>query len=98
MSESTGTSGPMASYASGTSAVPLLGDTIGQNLARTVARFPDREALVDRTTGRRFTYAELAAGVDVVARGLHASGVERGERVGIWALAIRSTSFSRRWR
>ena len=35
------------SYASGTSDVPLLGDTIGANLERTVARFGDREALVD---------------------------------------------------
>ena len=32
------------SYAHGASAVPLLGETIGANLARTVAAFPDREA------------------------------------------------------
>ena len=34
------------SYVSGTSTVPLLGETIGENLRRTVERFPDREALV----------------------------------------------------
>src|SRR3954449_8723379 len=85
MSESTGSSGPATSYASGTSAVPLLGETIGANLARTVARFPDREALVDRATGRRLSYAELAAGAAAVARGLHATGVGKGDRVGIWA-------------
>ena len=34
------------SYASGTSSTPLLGDTIGDNLDRTIERFGDREALV----------------------------------------------------
>ena len=73
------------SYASGTSAVPLLGDTIGANLEATVARFGDREALVDASTGRRLTYAELDRQVDTVARGLLALGVAKGDRVGIWA-------------
>jgi fatty-acyl-CoA synthase len=73
------------SYASGTSAVPLLGDTIGANLDRTVARFPDREALVEHATGRRWTYRELAAEVDAVALGLLTLGVGKGDRVGIWA-------------
>jgi fatty-acyl-CoA synthase len=73
------------SYASGASERPLLGDTIGADLARTAARFPDREALVDVPSGRRWTYAGFAAAVDAAARGLLALGVERGERVGIWA-------------
>ena len=46
----------MVSYASGTSDVPLLGETIGENLDRTVARFGDREALVDLSSGRRWTW------------------------------------------
>jgi fatty-acyl-CoA synthase len=73
------------SYSSGTSAVPLLGDTIGVNLDRAVAAHGDREALVDRSTGRRWTYRELAAEVDSVAAGLLASGVGVGDRVGIWS-------------
>jgi fatty-acyl-CoA synthase len=73
------------SYASGTADVPLLGDTIGANLEATVARFGDREALVDASTGRRLTYAELDAAVDDVARGLLALDVGKGDRVGIWA-------------
>jgi len=73
------------SYASGTSDVPLLGDTIGANFEATVARFGDREALVDASTGRRLTYAELDAAVDDVARGLLALDVGKGDRVGIWA-------------
>ncbi|HEV7656638.1 MAG TPA: AMP-binding protein, partial [Mycobacteriales bacterium] len=74
-----------ASYVSGTSTVPLLGETIGDNLRRTVARFGDREALVDRGSGRRFTYAELMDAVEALAAGLVAAGVSKGDRVGIWA-------------
>ncbi|UQU66475.1 AMP-binding protein [Couchioplanes caeruleus] len=75
----------MLSYASGTSDVPLLGETIGANLERTVAAFGDREALVDVPTGRRWTYAEFDAAINDVARGLLARGIAKGDRVGIWA-------------
>ncbi|MGZ4610776.1 MAG: AMP-binding protein [Actinomycetes bacterium] len=85
MSETTAPSTPADAYASGTSAVPLLGETIGANLERTVARFGEREALVDCASGRRLTYAELDAEVDRVARGLLALSVHKGDRVGIWA-------------
>ncbi len=73
------------SYTSATSDVPLLGETIDANLRRAVARFPDREAVVDVSTGARLSYAELDDAVDAVARGLFARGIERGDRVGIWA-------------
>jgi fatty-acyl-CoA synthase len=75
----------MTSYTSGISEVALLGDTIGANLDRTVATFADREALVDFPSGRRWTYAQFGRAVDDVARGLLAIGVEKGDRVGIWA-------------
>ena len=74
-----------SSYASGISDLPLLGETIGENLERTVARFGDREALVDVATGRRWTYASFDADVNRLARGLLARGIEKGDRVGIWA-------------
>ncbi|NYV77555.1 AMP-binding protein [Streptomyces sp. UH6] len=74
------------SYTHGTGTTPLLGDTVGANLYRTVARHPDREALVDVASGRRWTYAEFGAAVDEVARGLLALGVVTGDRVGIWAV------------
>ncbi|MDQ4037047.1 MAG: AMP-binding protein [Actinomycetota bacterium] len=73
------------SYSSGTSTLPLLGDTIGANFDRTVAARPDHEALVDCATDRRWTYAELATEVDATALGLAARGVGKGDRVGIWA-------------
>ncbi|MDQ2849747.1 MAG: AMP-binding protein [Actinomycetota bacterium] len=73
------------SYASGISDVPLLGSTIGADLRRTAAVHGAREALVDVPSGRRWTYDELVADVDLVARALLATGVQRGDRVGIWA-------------
>ncbi|MBO1331329.1 AMP-binding protein [Streptomyces sp. VRA16 Mangrove soil] len=74
------------SYAHGTSTTPLLGDTIGANLQRTVDAFPDREALVDVPGGRRWTYAQFGADVEELARALMARGVAKGDRVGIWAV------------
>ncbi|MFB7875403.1 AMP-binding protein [Nocardia sp. NPDC056064] len=73
------------SYACGDADTPLLGDTIGANLDRTVAAHPGNDALVDRPTGRRWTYRELGAAVDAVATGLAALGIAPGDRVGIWA-------------
>ena len=75
----------LSSYASGTSDVPLLGETIGDNFDRMVAADPDREALVEVPTGRRWTYAQLRADVDALALGLLGDGVAKGDRVGIWA-------------
>ena len=76
---------PLPSYASGVSDTPLLGETIGVNFERTVARFADREALVDVPTKRRWTYSELDIEVDEFALGLLARGISKGDRVGIWA-------------
>ena len=73
------------SYVHGASATPLIGETIGENLERAVARFGDREALVVRHQGVRLTYAELDAQVDALARGLLGAGLVKGDRVGIWA-------------
>ncbi|MFM9444405.1 AMP-binding protein [Streptomyces acidiscabies] len=74
------------SYAHGAGSVALLGDTIGANLDRAVARWGSREALVDVPSGRRWTYAEFAADVEELACALLASGVGRGDRVGVWAV------------
>ncbi len=74
-----------AATAVGPTDVPLLHETIGQNLEATAARYPDREALVVVHQGIRQTYREFDATVDRVARGLLALGIERGDRVGMWS-------------
>ena len=75
----------MLSYASGTSSLPLLGETIGENLRRTVERHADCEALVAPHQGYRATYRQLWEQTSLVARGLIARGVRRGDRIGIWS-------------
>jgi fatty-acyl-CoA synthase len=73
------------SYANGPSSVALLGETIGAHFDRTVARWPDRPALIVRQQGKRWTWRELGERVDALAAGLIALGLQPGERVGIWS-------------
>ncbi len=74
-----------ASYASGTGTIALLGETLGENLRRTVEKSPDALALVVRAQGFRATYRELWELTGRAARGLMARGVGVGDRVGIWS-------------
>ena len=74
-----------SSYSSGPSSTPLLTETIGANLDRTAAEHPGRDALVDVPSGRRWTYSEFLADVELLAAGLLVAGVGTGDRVGIWA-------------
>jgi fatty-acyl-CoA synthase len=73
------------SYANGASEIPLLGETIGENLRRTARRFAERPALVSRQQRLRWSYGELDDRVDRLASGLLAAGIEKGDRVGTWA-------------
>jgi fatty-acyl-CoA synthase len=73
------------SYVSGASMEPLIGQTIGENLASAVERFGDRDALVDFPSGRRWTYNALGQDVAALAKALLAIGIAKGDRVGIWA-------------
>jgi fatty-acyl-CoA synthase len=75
----------MIAYAHGAGSVPLLGETIGANLERTAARVPESEGLVSRHQGARFTWAELNAAVDRLARGLLGLGLAKGDRLGVWS-------------
>ena len=74
----------MLSYAHGACAEPLLGETIGHNLDRTIARVPDADALVCCRQGLRYTYAGFGEAVDRLASGLLAAGLNKGDRVGVW--------------
>ena len=73
------------SYAHGAGAAPLLGETIGENLDRTIARVGDHDALVSVDQDVRYTYAELGEAVDRLARALLAAGIAPGDRLGIWS-------------
>ena len=73
------------SYVHGAAAVPLIGETIGANLDRTVARWADRPGLIVRQQGVRWSYRELGEKVDAFASGLVAMGLEPGDRIGIWS-------------
>jgi len=75
----------LKSYDAGPISPPILEETIGANFERIVEANPDGEALVDVIPGRRWTYAELNAEIDLIARGLTSLGVQRGDRVGVWS-------------
>ena len=73
------------SYSQGDQGKALLTQCIGDAFDTTVARFPDREALVVRHQALRYTWRQLADAVDQHARALMALGVQPGDRLGIWA-------------
>ncbi|MEG0247093.1 MAG: AMP-binding protein [Pseudomonas sp.] len=73
------------SYTQGRQDKDLLAMTIGAAFDATVAKFPEREALVVRHQGLRYSWAELAEAVDSHARALLSLGIASGDRIGIWA-------------
>src|SRR5207237_7529239 len=72
------------SYEHGVCDEPLIGETIGHNLERTVARVPDGDALVSCHQGVRYSYAEFNEAVDRLASSMLAAGLHTGDRVGGW--------------
>jgi fatty-acyl-CoA synthase len=62
--------------------------TVGALLTRLAETLPCNEALVYSERGLRLTFAELESEARLVARGLIACGVERGERVALWATNV----------
>jgi fatty-acyl-CoA synthase len=74
-----------ASYAHGTSATPLIGDTIGDYLDKTAAEYAGNEALVSVFENQRFTYRQLLDEVNQHAGALMRQGVQKGDRIGIWS-------------
>ena len=75
----------ITSYVHGTSAFPLLGETISENLLNTVKKFPNQDALVCVQQGYRATYQQFWEQVETVAKSFLAINVQKGDRVAIWA-------------
>ncbi|WP_321802037.1 AMP-binding protein [Burkholderia sp. BCC1988] len=73
------------SYVRGATDVPLSEATISRFLLDTAGRFPDRPAVVFREQQVRWTWREFAHEVDVLAAGLAALGIVKGDCVGIWS-------------
>ncbi|WP_309108443.1 AMP-binding protein [Arthrobacter sp.] len=80
----------MRAYTAGDTDVPLLEETIGQNLERMVAEFPFHDALIEAAPvagedARRWSYTKFNDDVDRLARALLALGIGKGDRIGIWS-------------
>jgi fatty-acyl-CoA synthase len=73
------------SYDRGATDVPLIEQTIGVFLDAMTERVPENEALVSCHQGIRTTYRELQREANRLASALLNSGVQPGDRVGIWS-------------
>ncbi|MGH9839116.1 MAG: AMP-binding protein [Blastocatellia bacterium] len=67
---------------------PYRDVTVGALLTQLAQSIPDNEALVYADRNLRMTFAELESEAQLIARGLMAAGVERGERVALWATNV----------
>ncbi|PAT32715.1 AMP-binding protein [Vandammella animalimorsus] len=75
----------MDSYAQGNAAPALIEQTIGDFFDAMALQHPGREALVSRHQGQRYTYRELQAKVNQFASALLRTGLQPGDRIGIWS-------------
>ncbi|MBA1228643.1 AMP-binding protein [Pseudomonas viridiflava] len=75
----------MLSYCAGLQHPPLLEHTIGTALSEAATRWPEQDALVVPFQHLRYSWRDLAQEVDTLARALMALGIEKGQRIGIWA-------------
>jgi fatty-acyl-CoA synthase len=62
--------------------------TLGQILDEAIAKHPDNDAVVYADRNFRLTYREFGKVVDQVAKGLMALGVDKGEKVAVWATNV----------
>ena len=67
---------------------PVRDVTVGQLLTRLAEALPQHEAVVYHDRNLRWTFRELEQESRLVARGLIAAGVARGDRVAVWATNV----------
>lgn len=77
--------GPHLSYVRGEQSAALMEATLGDYFDAAVAAHADRDALIVPHQGIRWTYRQLQTNVNALACGLLRLGLQRGDRVGIWA-------------
>jgi len=68
--------------------VTLRDITLGQLLAESVAAHPDNKAVAYVDRDLHLTYRQFSDLVDALAKGLLALGVQRGEKVAVWATNV----------
>ncbi|XP_055589773.1 medium-chain acyl-CoA ligase ACSF2, mitochondrial-like [Uranotaenia lowii] len=64
---------------------PLVYRNVGQHLKLAVEKYPNNEAIVSCHENRRLTYSQVLEKVDRIAASFYQLGLEKGDRVGIWA-------------
>src|SRR5215208_2430897 len=69
-------------------ALPIRDVTVGRLLTSLAAALPQHEALVYRDRNLRWSFLELETEARLIARGLIAAGVQRGDRVAVWATNV----------
>ena len=67
---------------------PLRNITLGQILDEAIEHHGDNDAVVYADRDYRLTYREFGETVDKLAKGLMALGVEKGEKIGVWATNV----------
>ena len=73
------------SYIHGAFTMPLLGETIGENLKNNTLKFPQNDALVCSHQNYRATYEEFYDQVRKVSKALINLGLKKGDRIGVWS-------------
>lgn len=73
------------SHTCGSTDTPLIEATIGDFFADMARRQGEREALVSRHQGLRYTYTGLHRAARQLASALLGLGLEKGDRIGIWS-------------
>jgi len=73
------------SHTLGPTNVALIEQTIGDNLRQSAQTWPENDALVVRHQDIRWSYSEFDAEVDRLACALLAKGLDKGDRVALWA-------------
>ena len=63
----------------------LVRKTIGRMLDEVTAAYPNNDALIHTEVGARYNYTLFSWEIGRVARGLMKMGIEKGDRVALWA-------------